>query len=212
MTFKLKKINLSANIKVFTEKCYNLKSSENIIGKLDGGINQLTRIVEPKLCGQQQNDSLVERPKTLKKHKSKTNFKVLPNKRKGHLYSERVGTKACMMKQYYKAKRSLSQMMQIFNRKYKSLLVNNKEDDVTEIIITNNKNDVDKSPRRFVTRPKSLKSIFSQIENNEELQHDTINLCQSIFKEQSNMAGFEDTGLTWHQFSDSSGKFVQILF
>ena len=57
-----------------------------------------------------------------------------------------------------------------------------KEDDVTEIIITNIKNDVDKSPRRFVTRPKSLESIFVQIENNEELQHETINLCQSILK------------------------------
>ena len=98
-------------------------------------------------------------------------------------------------------------MMQISNGKYKTLLVNNKEDDVTEILITNNKNDVDKSPRRF-----SLKSIFLQIENNEELQHDTINLCHSVLKEQSNMAGFEDTGLTWHQFSHSPGKFVQILF
>ena len=103
-------------------------------------------------------------------------------------------------------------MMQISDGKYETLLVSNKEDNVTEIIITNNKNDVDKSPRRFVTRPKSLKSIFLQIENNEELQHDTINLCQSILKEQSNMAGFEDTGLTWHQFSQSPGKFMQILF
>ena len=122
----------------------------------------------------------MERPKTPKKRKSKANFKVLPNKRKKHPFSERVGTKADMMKQYYKAKISLSQMMQISNGKYKTLLVNNKEDDVTEIIITNNKNDIDKSPRRFVTRPKSLKSIFLQIENNEELQHDTINVCQSI--------------------------------
>ena len=38
-TFKLKKMNLLANIKVFTEKCYNLKSSENIIVELDAGIN-----------------------------------------------------------------------------------------------------------------------------------------------------------------------------
>ena len=211
-TFKLKKMNLLANIKVVPEKCYNLKSSENIIGEPDAGINQLTRIVDAELCRQQQNDSLVERPKTPKKRKSKTNFKALPNKRKKHPYSERVGTKADMMKQSYKAKISLSQMMQISNGNYKTLLVNNKEDDVTEIIITNNKNDVDKSPRRFVTRPKSLKTIFLQIENNEELRHDTINLCQSILKEQSNMAGFEDTGLTWHQFSHSPGKFVQILF
>ena len=40
--------------------------------------------------------------------------------------------------------------MQISNEKYKVLLVNNKEDDVTKIIFTNNKNDVDKSLRRFV--------------------------------------------------------------
>ena len=93
----------------------------------------------------------------------------------------------------------LSQITQISNEKYKTLLVSNEEDDVTEIVITNNKNDVDKSPRRFVNRPKSLESI-------------TINLCQSILKEQSNMAGFEDTGMTWHQFSHSPGKFVQILF
>ena len=93
-----------------------------------------------------------------------------------------MGTKADMMKEYYKAKISLRWTMQISNEKYKTLLVDNKEDDVTEIIITNIKNDVDKSPRRFVTRPKSLESIFIQIENNGELQHETINLCQSILK------------------------------
>ena len=93
-----------------------------------------------------------------KKRKSKTNFKVLPNKWKKHPYSERVRTKVDMMKQYYKAKISLSQVVQISNEKYKTLLVNNKEDE-----FTNNKNDVDKSPRRFVTRPKLLESIFYKL-------------------------------------------------
>ena len=120
-------MNLLANIKVFAEKCSNLKPSESITGKLDAGINQLTRIVDVKLCRQQQDDSLVERPKTQKKRKSKTNFKVLPNKRKKHPYSERVGTKVDMMKQYYKAKILLSQMMQISNEKYKALLANKKK-------------------------------------------------------------------------------------
>ena len=86
-TFKLKKMNLLGNIKVFTEKCYNLKSSENIIGDLDAGINQLARILDVELRRQQQNDSLVERPKTPKKRKNKAKFKVLPNKRKKHPYS-----------------------------------------------------------------------------------------------------------------------------
>ena len=154
----------------------------------------------------------MKRPKTPEKRKSKTNFKVLPNKRKKRPYSERVGTKADIIKEYYKAKVFLSRMMEIPNEKCKTLLVNNKEDGATEIIITKNKNDVDKSPRRFVTRPKSLESIFLQIDNNEGLQHDTINSCQSIVKEQCNMAGFEDIGLTWHQFSHSPGKLVQIRF
>ena len=102
----------------------------------------------------------MKRPKTPEKRKSKTNFKVLPNKRKKRPYSERVGTKAYIIKEYYKAKVFLSRMMEIPNEKCKTLLVNNKEDGATEIIITKNKNDVDKSPRRFVTRPKSLESIF----------------------------------------------------
>ena len=50
------------------------------------------------------------------------------------------------------------------------------------------------------------------MENNEELQHGTKNLCKSILKEQSNMASFEDNGLTWHQFGQSPGKFMQIFF
>ena len=35
------------------------------------------------------------------------------------------------------------------NEKYKTLLVNNKEDNFTEVIITNNRNDVSKPPRRL---------------------------------------------------------------
>ena len=41
-----------------------------------------------------------------------------------------------------------------------------------------------------------IRKYFLQIEINKELQHDTINLYQSVLKEQSNMAGFENAGLT----------------
>ena len=83
---------------------------------------------------------------------TKKTFKLLPSKGKKHPYSKRVETKACMMKQYYKANTLLSQMMQIFNEKYKTLLINNKEDEVTKITITTIKYDADKSPRRFPSR------------------------------------------------------------
>ena len=39
----------------------------------------------------------------------------------------------------------------------------------------------------------------------------SINLFQSISREQSNKAGFKDTGLKWHQLSRTLGEFVQIL-
>ena len=68
-----------------------------------------------------------------------------------------------MMKQYHKDKILISQMMQIFNEKYKKLLADNKEDKVTEIIITNIKNDVDKSPCRFINLPKSLKVFLYKL-------------------------------------------------
>ena len=85
----------------------------------------VTRIAAAKLCGQQQNDYLVERLKIPNIRKSKTNFKVLPNKSKKHSYLERVGTKADMMKQCYKAEILLSQIIQKSNEKCKTLLVNN---------------------------------------------------------------------------------------
>ena len=62
------------------EKCYNLKSSENITVDLDAGVNQLTNIVDAELCWQQQNDSRVERPKTPKNVKAKQILKYCQTK------------------------------------------------------------------------------------------------------------------------------------
>ena len=59
----------------------------------------------------------------------------------------------------FEAKISPSQVMQIFNEKYKALLVDNK-DEVAKITIKNIKNDPDKFSIRFATWPKSLESIF----------------------------------------------------
>ena len=70
-------MNLLANT---TEKCYNLKLSENIIGELYSSINQLTKNVGAELCKQRQNYYLAERQKTPKP------IKVVVGKRK---YSRR---------------------------------------------------------------------------------------------------------------------------
>ena len=73
----------------------------------------------------------------------------------------------------FEAKISPSQAMQIFNEKYKALLVDSK-DEVAKITIKNIKNDSDKFSIRFATWPKSLESIFISIGNNKELQHHTV--------------------------------------
>ena len=54
-------------------------------------------------------------------------------------------------------------MMQIFNEKYKTLLINNKEDEVTKITITTIKYDADKSPRRFPSRHLRSVSIWRTV-------------------------------------------------
>ena len=162
-TFELKNKNLLANIKVFIYgKILStvLNHLKTLLASLMPLLVSLQELQTRNYVGSKKIILLWSDQKHQKKRKSKTNFKVLPNKRKKRPYSERVGTKADIIKEYYKDKIFLSQMMQIPNEKWKTMLVNNNEDGATEIIITKNKNDVDKSPRRFVTRPRSLESIF----------------------------------------------------
>lgn len=79
-----------------------------------------------------------------------------------------------------------------------------------EIVITNvvmgNRN-----PRRYVSK-RSSDDIADRMTNNKLLKHDTINYALGIMATPfGEFLVFEDTGLKSHQFSQMSGKFIQIF-
>ena len=114
--FKRKKMDLIANLKNLVEKCYNIKADEQFVSNVNEQVKRLINTVTIHLEG--ENDELVERPVTPDKgnsqkksrevkKQSKQNFEFknlpFPRKRK-HKYTERVGSKAEMIRQYYKTK------------------------------------------------------------------------------------------------------------
>ena len=114
--FKCKKMDLIANLKNLVEMCYNIKANEQFVSHVNEHVKTLINTVTIHLEG--ENYELVERPVTPDKSnsqkksrqvkkQSKQNFEFknlpFPRKRK-HKYTERVGSKAEMIRQYYKAK------------------------------------------------------------------------------------------------------------
>ena len=114
--FKRKEMDLIANPKNLVQKCYSIKADEQFISNVNEQVKTLINTVTIHLEG--ENDELVERPVTPDKgnsqkksrevkKQSKQNFEFknlpFPRKRK-HKYTGRVGSKAEMMRQYYKAK------------------------------------------------------------------------------------------------------------
>ena len=227
-------MNLLANIKVLIvgKRCsLHLKSSENIIGKLDADINHLTRVMDAELCRQQQNGLLLEWPKTPKKLLNYCQVKgrniLIPKewKKKQAWWSNITklilcsvrwckysmkNTKHCLL--ITKKMKLPKLLLLLSNMMLISLLVDSPAD--IYLLKFNNKSTrtrceicsklTIKIPTRrhrrrsgifivnfehvshlilvfiagwVVIWPKRLKSIFIQIKNNEELQHDVINLC-----------------------------------
>ena len=114
--FKREKMDLIANLKNLIEKCYNIKPDEQFVSNFNQYLKTLINTVTIHLEG--ENDELVERPVTpdksndqkksrevKKQSKQNFEFKNLPFPRKQNKkYTGRVGSKAEMMRQYYKAK------------------------------------------------------------------------------------------------------------
>ena len=114
--FKRKKMDLIANLKNLVEKCYNIKADKQFVSNVNEQVKRLINTVTIHLEG--ENDELIERlvmpdkgnskkksREVKKQSKQSFEFKDLsfPRKQK-HKYTGRVGSKAEMMRQYYKAK------------------------------------------------------------------------------------------------------------
>ena len=109
-------MDLIASLKNLVEMYCNIKSDEQFVSNVNEQVKTLINTVTIHLEG--ENDELVERPVTpnnsnsQKKSReagkqSKQNFEfknLLFLRKRKHKYTERVGSKAEIMRQYYKAK------------------------------------------------------------------------------------------------------------
>ena len=109
-------MDLIASLKNLVEMCCNIKSDEQFVSNVNEQVKTLINTVNIHLEG--ENDELVERPVTPNKSnsqkksrevgkQSKQNFEfknLLFLRKRKHKYTERVGSKAEIMRQYYKAK------------------------------------------------------------------------------------------------------------
>ena len=98
--FKRKKMDLIVNPKNLVEKCYTIKADEQFVSNVNEQVKTLISTVTIPLEG--ENDALVERPERPTRATVTRNLKTCLRKRK-HKYTCRVGSRAEMMRQYYKA-------------------------------------------------------------------------------------------------------------
>ena len=112
-------MDLIATLKNLVKKCYNIKADEQFVSNVNEQVKTLINTVTIHLEG--ENDELAERPVTpdmsksekiwrsKKENKQNFYFKNLPFPRKQkHKYTGRVGSKAEIMRQYYKAKKFIT--------------------------------------------------------------------------------------------------------
>ena len=240
--FKCKKMDLIANLKNLVEMCYNIKANEQFVSHVNEHVKTLINTVTIHLEG--ENYELVERPVTpdksnsqkksrqvKKQSKQNFEFKNLPFPRKRiHKYTGRIGSKAEMMRQYYKAKIFITNSFSIASTNSSKRPCIMKFQTTQEFQISRGETNVNKmtesSEDIFVTKQGIRNDTFRQrgaftnfdrqIENqivkHQMLEDDTINLAQHIlFKQFKCVNGLELTNLPPSQFSSMQENFVQIL-
>ena len=207
--FKRKKMDLIANLKNLVEKCYNIKADEQFVSNVNEQVKTLINTVTIHLEG--ENDELAERPVTPDKSNSQKKSgevrkKVnkiftlktclfLENRNK---YTGRVGSKAEITRQYYKAKKFIINSFSIASTNSSKRSCIMKFQTSQEFQISRGETNVNKmtesSEDIFVTKQGIRNDTFRQrgaftnfdrqIENqivkHQMWEDDTINLAQHI--------------------------------
>ena len=126
MLLKREKMDLIANLKILVEKCYNIKADEQFISNVNEQVRARINTVNIQLEG--ENDDLVKgqitpnksdrqkKSREVKKQNLKFKNMPFPKKRK-HIYTGKIGSKAEMMRQYYKTKISITNNFSIAGSK-----------------------------------------------------------------------------------------------
>ena len=127
--FKKAKRLLCSNVKVLQEQCFNIKGDILFVQEINEKVQELMDSLAANLS---QNSDLVERdsPKKRKaEHGSIAYESLLQRKKRKHPYTSRVGSHAEMMRQYYRARISLTEMENPMASVASTILCKAKEND-----------------------------------------------------------------------------------
>lgn len=201
------KRNLVAKVKFLNELCYNLPDGDSFIAVTDK-VEEAIKCAKSFLQDVEEQDAENEPPsKKIKQTASK--IKPLMKLKRKHCYSGRVGKKAEMMRQFYKAKFSIKVPCETTNIE-------------TEIISipdsTNDTNSGEKSIQtceefnEYITTIELDQNSINILESKDKwLDDHIINLSQGLLaKKHPEFGGFQDSGM--RNFKPISGEqFIQIL-
>ena len=219
-------IDLRANLKELHDLTYIVKN-EDVLKIARNEIANLTRTGKVSLQKQQQS-LLITRQSSKKRLKASHSTKSCSRKRarttkpqltifkKRHPYTHRVGQRAEMMRQFYRARIKLSDELKKGENIQRAERLKKPEqeqkNEEISIISSTKISAVKRGKCRTSSRMSSF--ITEQILNGEQLTDETINLALKILKKQyPSWNGFEDTTLgPIRQYSHHKKKFIQILY
>ena len=201
--------------------------NEDVLQIARNEIANLTRTVKVSLQKQQQSLLITRQSpekwvkashstKSSSRKRARTTNHQLTIFKKRHPYTNRVGQRAEMMRQFYRARIKLSDELKKGenNQRAESLKKPEQEQENEEIsIISSTKiSAVERGKCRTSSRMSSF--ITEQILNGEQLTDETINLALKILKKQyPSWNGFEDTTLgPIRQYSHHKKNFIQIPY
>ena len=154
--------------------------------------------------------------KSCSRKRARTTKPQLTIFKKRHPYTHRVGQRAEMMRQFYRARIKLSDELKKGEniQRAESLKKPEQEQENEEISIINSTKISPVKRGKYRTSSRMSSFIVEQILNGEQLTDETINLALKILKNQyPSWNGFEDTTLgPIRQYSHHKKNFIQILY
>ena len=214
-----KRRNLISKMKQLTDLCY-LVSHDTVIEELTEATQRIIDRAKSHLQTE-GDDFIVRSPKKAKSTKSAENvYQQLPKTiSKKHPYSGRVGRKAEMMRQFYRAKLELpdgdDDKDDTIIPTFSSCIPDT--DVANEVVIDGTSDELivctkHKTGDRKRTVTQYAIAMEKEIANGQQLTHRSINYAQFLLHKQfPALSGLEDTSDLVRFSREPTGKFVQIL-
>ena len=211
------KRNLIAKVKFLTELCYCMNSADSIAQiteKADDAIQQAKSLLAPTDGGLITHNKRKIINETNSNSVQTKRFKPLKEEKRKHYYSGRLAKKAEMMKQFYKAKINLKNLIENKGKE------NTVEEEIAPIdlgsycVVKSSDEEHDDNHSDTSISPLSkLQRHYTKILSSptKRLDDKVIHKAQQLIKKKfPNIDGFQDPVLYDH-FVPVKGKFLQVL-